>query len=178
MRVLPRTQFGNPALRKKAKRVPLKEIKSKKFQELVKQMFYTMRRADGVGLAAPQIDKSIQLVVVCIAPTKYRPNLKPPLKTAVINPKIVKHSKETVDDWEGCLSCMAIRGRVPRYTNVTVEYYDGLGEKQRATFKDFHARVFQHEIDHLSGVLYIDRVKDTTSIMTLQEFEKRILGTI
>ena len=177
MNILPRTQFGNPVLRAKTKLVPPKEIKTKRFQKLVSQMFYTMRRANGVGLAAPQIGKSIQLAVIQVSPTKYRPNLESMPRTVIVNPKIVRYSKETVGGWEGCLSCHNIRGSVPRYRSVTVEFHDINGKRQRAIYKDFHARVFQHEIDHLNGILYVDRVKNTKSIITLGEFKKRILRT-
>jgi len=175
MNVLPRTQFGDPILRAKAKRVLLKEIGTKKIQVVIDQMFYTMMRADGVGLAAPQIGKSIQLSVIKIAPTKHRADPRHLSKTVVINPKIIRHSQTVNDDWEGCLSCPNLRALVPRYDSVVVQYYDETGEKQVVTCTDLHARVFQHEIDHLNGILYVDRIKDIKSIMTLQEYNKRVL---
>jgi len=176
MKVLPRTKFGNPILRAKAKTVPLSELKTKRFKNLVEQMFYTMKRADGMGLAAPQIGKSMRLFVVQISPTKFRPNLKPLPKTVAVNPKIVKKSKETEDDWEGCLSCPSIRGKVPRSKRVTAIYYDEFGKKKTVNLEGLQARLFQHEIDHLNGNVYVDRMKDMKSLMTLSEFEERILN--
>ncbi|MCU0660028.1 MAG: peptide deformylase [Candidatus Pacebacteria bacterium] len=94
---------------------------------------------------------------------------------AVINPKIIKYSGKVVTDWEGCLSLPGVRAAVPRSESVTVSYFDQIGKKHMKTFSGFQARVFQHEIDHLNGVLYVDHVADTKSYHTLQEFKKRIL---
>ena len=175
MKVLPRTKFGNPILRAKAEKVPLSELKTKYFKNLIERMFYTMKQAHGIGLAAPQISKSIQLFVAQISPTKLRPNLKPLPKTIAINPKIIQQSKEMEEDWEGCLSCPTIRGKVPRHKKITVVYYDEFGEKQTVRLEGLQARLFQHEIDHLNGNVYVDRMKDMKSLMTLSEFEERIL---
>jgi peptide deformylase len=175
MKILPRTEFGNPILRKKSKRVPLSFLKTKRFKELVKQMVYTMRRTHGVGLAAPQIGESISVAVLETRPTKTRPNLKRKGPVIIVNPKIVRYSKEKIDDWEGCLSFNGVRGNVPRSREVTVEYYNENGEKIREKATGLWARIFQHEIDHLNGVVYVDNMKDMDSLMTLKEFKKRIM---
>ena len=138
-------------------------------------MFYTMKRAHGVGLAAPQVGKSLQLAVIQVSPTKFRPNIQTLPKTVIINPRITWHSVSRVDDWEGCLSCMNIRGCVPRYSEIRVVYTDKEGKQVSKKLSGFLARVFQHEIDHLNGIVYVDRMRDTKTLMMLSEFEKRVL---
>jgi len=176
MKVLPRTEFGNPILRAKAKKVPLKFLKTKKFQELKKQMIYTMRRAHGVGLAASQINSSLAIAVMEMRRTPTRPDIEPKGPIIIINPRIVKYSSKKVSGWEGCLSFRGVRGLVPRFESVTVEYYNEDGKKVVEKATGFWARVFQHEIDHLNGTVYIDHVDDTKTIITLGEFKKRILS--
>ena len=176
MKILPRTQFGNPILRTNAKNVPLKFLKTAKFKKLTKQMIYTMRRTHGVGLAAPQIGESLNLAVMEMRPTKTRPNLKRKGPIVVVNPKIVKYSKEKVADWEGCLSFYGARGSVPRSKAVTVEYHNEKSEKIIEEATGLWARIFQHEIDHLNGTVYVDQMKDMTKLITLQEFKKRVLN--
>jgi peptide deformylase len=177
MKRLPRTYFGDPLLRGKAKPVPLSEIKKPLFQKLIKRMFFTMREVGGVGLAAPQIGLPLQLAVIKIGKTPTRKNLTALPPIVLINPKIESHSKAELQDWEGCLSLPAVRGIVPRYKQIVVSYYDETGKKQRKTIdKFFVARVFQHEIDHLNGLLYVDRMRDMQNLMTLGEYMKRIPG--
>ncbi|MBI2003424.1 MAG: peptide deformylase [Parcubacteria group bacterium] len=175
MKILPRTQFGNPILRAKAKKVSLNLLNKGKFRKLVKQMIYTMRQTGGVGLAAPQIGESLSLAVMETRPTPTRPKLKRKGPIVIINPRIVKYSKEKISDWEGCLSFENIRGSVPRSKTITVEYHNEKGEKIIEKAIGLWARIFQHEIDHLNDIVYIDRVEDTKTIMTLGEFKKRIL---
>jgi peptide deformylase len=175
MRILPRTEFGNPILRKRAKNVPLSSLKTKAFKTLTRDMVYTMRRAQGVGLAAPQIGKSLRLVVIEIRPTRTRPNLKSSGSIIVINPRIVRSSRQLSSDWEGCLSFEGTRGRVPRSRSVVVEYMNELGQKQKIKASGLMARIFAHEIDHLNGVTYTDRIKDMKTLMTVEEFATRIL---
>ncbi len=173
MKSLPRTQFGNPILRKKAKRIALKELRNPSLKKLIQDMFATIQDI-GVGLAAPQVGKSIRLAVIDVHPLQHRPKVTP-YKRIIINPKIVSHSKSKESDYEGCLSCDGLRGKVPRSKEVTVEYYDERGERQREIARGLLARIFQHEIDHLNGILYVDRIEDMRTIMTGEEYNKRIL---
>jgi peptide deformylase len=169
MKRLPRTYFGNPLLRMKAKSVALTEIKKQSFSKLLEAMFFTMREVGGVGLAAPQVGLSLRLAVIKIG------KKSPPI--VLINPKIESHSKIERQDWEGCLSLPSVRGFVPRYEKMVVTYYDEAGKKQRRIIDRFsEARVFQHEIDHLDGALYVDRMRDMKSLMTFSEYKKRIPG--
>lgn len=173
MSILQRTQFGDPILRKKAKRVVLKTIHTPAFKTLVRDMFATIQDI-GVGLAAPQVGKSIQLAVIDVHPLPHRPHVEP-YKRAIINPRIIQYSRSTVLGYEGCLSCDGVRGRVPRAKEVAVEYRDDCGVKHREVARGLLARVFQHEIDHLHGILYVDHMADMRTLMTVQEYEKRIL---
>ncbi len=176
MKVLKRLEIGNPDLRKNAKKVSALFLKSAKGKSLVKKMLYTMRRTNGIGLAAPQIGEKIQLVVMELRPTKSRPKLKHKGPIIVANPKIISYSKNKINGWEGCLSFEDVRAQVPRSKNVTVSYLNEKGEKVIEKAEDLWARVFQHEIDHLNGIIYIDRVEDTKTIMTFSEYKKRILS--
>ncbi len=132
-----------------------------------------MHRARGVGLAAPQTGKDMSLAVIEVRKTKLRPDVTPFPKTIVINPKIISHSRKMEYDWEGCLSLENVRGLVQRHKEIIAEYQDDLGKKTVRKLKGFQARVFQHEIDHLNGVLYVDRMDDMRTLTTLKEFEKR-----
>ena len=175
MHVLKRSEFGDPILRAKAKKVPLKSIGTPAFNRLVADMVYTMRRANGVGLAAPQIGKSMRLAVLETRPTKMRLNLERSDVVVIVNPRIVHRSRVLQKEWEGCLSFAEVRGCVPRAKTVVVEYYDECGEKVTAAAQGLWASIFQHEIDHLDGIGFMDRV-DTKSLMTLKEFKKRVVS--
>lgn len=175
LRVLPRTLFGNPILREKAKHVSRARIQNADLQELIRLMFYTLRRVGGVGLAAPQIGESLQLAVIALKENPIRPNIAPIPKTVIINPRIISTSGELIDDWEGCLSLPGVRGLVPRHKSIKVEYTDNKGEWQTAEYSGFTARVFQHEIDHLVGTVYVDQMPDMQSLMAEREFMERIV---
>lgn len=174
MKRLARTYFGNPLLRQKSRPVPLAEITKPTFQKLIQKMFFTMRAVGGVGLAAPQVGLPFQLAVIKIGRTPTRKDLSALPRTVIINPKIERRSKGMTDGWEGCLSLRSVRGLVPRNKEITVSYYDEHAKRQRRKVTGFEARVFQHEIDHLNGTLYVDRMPDMKSLMTLDEYTKRI----
>ncbi len=174
-KILKRTQFGNPILRIKAKKVSAKFLQTVEFKKLTKQMIYTMRRTHGVGLAAPQVGESLNFAVMQMRPTPTRPNLKMKGPIIIVNPKIIRYSKEKVSEWEGCLSFYGVRGSVLRSKSITVEYNNEKGEKKKEEATGFWARIFQHEIDHLNGIVYVDQMKDMKKLITLQEFKDRIL---
>jgi len=161
-------QLGQPVLRKKAKEV--KEIQHADIQELVHDLIATLMDVNGVGIAAPQVYRSLRLFIVASHPNpRYpkAPNMKP---TAVINPKIISASKEIAKDWEGCLSVPGIRALVPRHTSILVEYTTVTGKKVKKQYKDFIARIFQHEYDHLEGKVFLDRIESTKDIITDKEY--------
>ncbi|MFA6227067.1 MAG: peptide deformylase [Candidatus Paceibacterota bacterium] len=174
MKLLNCVEFGNPILRLRAKKVTLNFLKSKTGKTFMKDMLYTMRKSKGIGLAAPQIGKSLQIIVMEIRPTPERPKQKQKGPVFAINPKIINYSKKIITDWEACLSLGRIYALVPRPKTVTVEYYNQDSKKITEKASGLWARIFQHEIDHLNGLSFMDRVKDFKSIMTSSEFIKRV----
>lgn len=152
MSILEIVTFPQSVLRLKAK--PVKSF-DKDFQRLVDDMLETMRQAPGVGLAAPQVGESIQLVVVEFGDEEDE--TVPKKVTVLVNPEIVKTSKEVVTDVEACLSVPDLAGEVERFEKITLKAQDRFGQHRKLTAKGWLARIFQHEIDHLNGILYIDR---------------------
>ena len=148
------------------------QLSSPALQKLIDDMIITMKEYDGVGLAAPQVHVSQKLAVLEVADNPRYPH-KPRVPLAVlVNPKITPLSNETEEDWEGCLSVPEIRGRVPRYTNIRVEARDRNGKELDFVAAGFHARVIQHEWDHLNGKLFLDRMRDFSTLTYLQEFAR------
>jgi peptide deformylase len=172
MHPLPRTQFGNPILRQKAKKLSLEEISTPSFKRLIKEMFFTIQDI-GIGLAAPQVGKSIQLAVIDIHPLSHRPDVEL-FKRVLINPKILEYSREKENGYEGCLSFDELRAETTRSKRVKVSYLDEQGTIHVEWIEGLVAKAFQHEIDHLNGVLYVDHVQDSRTIMTTKEFNKCI----
>ncbi len=165
-------KLGEKVLRKKAKKI--KDISNPKIQKLIKDMLYSVNKNKGVGLAAPQVFSSVQLLIIASKPNArypFAPKIKP---LVMINPKIIKKSKRKVKDWEGCLSIPGIRAKVPRHIKIEVEYTTINNQKKLVVFKDFLARVFQHEYDHLIGKVYLDRVKDSKDIISEEIYLKTI----
>ena len=145
-------KYPAPSLRLKAKPV---QVCDKTLQTLIDDMFETMRDAPGVGLAAPQIGESLRVVVVEYTDDE-REDARPK-KYVLVNPEIVRESEETVTDLEGCLSVPGLAGEVERFEAVTVQAKNRFGKPIKLKASGWLARIFQHEIDHLNGVLYIDR---------------------
>ena len=175
-RVLPLTLLGNPLLRRKAKKVTRAFLASREFAVLERDMIRTMRSSGGVGLAAPQVGVPLRIAVMEMHPTELRPRLAQRGPLTIVNPRIVSYGTRSTSSWEGCLSFMQLRGRVPRSNSVTVEYQATGGEVVREIATGLWARIFQHEIDHLDGIVYVDRVTDTCSYMELSEYRQRIIG--
>ena len=162
-------QPDNPVLRKKATRVTSFDSK---FQTLIDDMVETMLDAPGVGLAAPQLAVSQRLIVVRLPDdeeSKEEYGDQAGVLYAVANPEIIKHSKEMVEGVEACLSIPGYQGKVDRYESVVVTGQDRQGKPIRIKAKDWLARVFQHEIDHLDGRLYIDIASDVWKIKPEEE---------
>ncbi|MDJ0579222.1 peptide deformylase [Crocosphaera sp.] len=156
-------QVGNPILRQQAQLV--QDITDEKLQQLMDNLLSIARDANGVGIAAPQVSESYRLFVICSHPNPRYPDAPMMEPTIMINPRIVSHSDEIVKDWEGCLSVPGLRGLVPRYKMITVEYLDRYGKFQQQELRDFVARIFQHELDHLNGILFIDRVEKSEDLV-------------
>jgi peptide deformylase len=144
----------NPILRKKSILVDLKKINEKDFKNLIDDMKHTMLKKDGVGLAAPQIGKNKRIITV---------NTKDGV-IAMINPRIINKSFLKEWDEEGCLSVPGIYGKVKRSKKLKCEFFDMDKKKNIISAQGFFARIIQHEIDHLDGILFIDKAKDTRNI--------------
>ncbi len=167
-------QLGNPILRQPAQEV--ENIQNGKIQQLIDDLMLTVTDANGVGIASPQVGESYRLFIMASRPNARYPHAPEMEPTAIINPKIIAHSREVVKGWEGCLSVPGIRGLVPRYKTIEVEYFDRNGQLQTQQFTDFISRIFQHEIDHLNGVVFVDRLESTLDMVTEQEYQKRIVN--
>ena len=154
---------GHPALRKVAKRVVPKEIREPLFQQLIDDMFATMYAAPGVGLAAPQVNVSKRLFVMDVHDDEHEP-------AVVINPKLEKLGEE-IELKEGCLSVPGIVGDIVRRTRVVVTGLDRQGQKIRIEGEGLSAQCMQHEVDHLDGILYLDRAKNLRPALSDEEKE-------
>ncbi|MBD2339756.1 peptide deformylase [Calothrix sp. FACHB-156] len=174
--LIPIIQLGNPILRQKASLID--NIQSEIVKNLIEDLLVTVAQSNGVGIAAPQIAESYRLFIVASRPNPRYPNAPEMAPTAMINPKIIGHSTEVVKGWEGCLSVPGVRGLVPRYQKIQVEYTDHNGELQQQELTDFVARIFQHEYDHLEGIVFVDRLETTQDMMTEQEYQQRIVNNL
>jgi peptide deformylase len=154
---------GHPTLRKAAKKVEPKEIRDPLFQQLIDDMFETMYAAPGVGLAAPQVNVSKRFFVIDVHDEEHEP-------AVVINPKI-EQTGEEIELREGCLSVPGMVGEITRYKRVVVSGLDRQGQKIQIEGEGLLAQCLQHEIDHLNGVLYIDRAKNVRLAHTEEEKE-------
>lgn len=164
-------ELGDPVIRQKAK--PITNFGTTELKKLIKDLKSTCVESEGVGISAPQIRISKRLFIISSTKSpiyKTAKNVKP---FEVINPKILDLSKEVDIGYEGCLSIPGIRGKVSRPKKIKVEYYDFNGRKKTAVFKDFMARVFLHEYDHLEGIVFTDKVESKT-LITGKEFSKMI----
>ena len=167
--ILKVARIGHPVVRTRAEDVPADRIRSRQFQRLIDDMVETMHEYDGVGLAAPQIHVGLRLAVIEVSADDERAREEVPL-TVLVNPKIKPVGKDTVPGWEGCLSIPDLRGIVPRFQKVELRALDRHGKPFRLEAEDFFARVIQHECDHLDGSVYLDRMKDMTSLAFLEEW--------
>jgi len=164
-------ELGNPILRSKAKAISVAELKSKKFQKFINDLIHTCDVKNGVGIASPQVGVGHRVFIIWSRPNKRYKSAPVFGPIAVINPKIISKSKQTRKGWEGCLSIPGIRALGPRYTNIEVLYTTREGNKVREIHKDFIARIFQHEYDHLNGRVFLDIV-NTKDIVTEAEYKK------
>ena len=176
MAILKVARLGHPILRQIAEPVPPEGIGAPVVQRLIDDMIETMVEYDGAGLAAPQVHVAQQIVVFEVEGNPRYPDAESIPLTVLINPKITPTTQHMEEDWEGCLSLPDLRGRVPRYTQVRVEAYDRKGKKLNYVVKDFHARVTQHECDHLIGTVFVDRMKSMASLSFLREFTRYQTG--
>lgn len=169
-KVLEITELGDPVLWEMAREV--EDVSDPAVQALIDDLIETAYHANGVGIAAPQVGNTGRVFIISSHPNARYPDAPGIKPTAIINPEIVSKSEETVKGWEGCLSIPGIRGLVPRAKTVRARYTTRDGKNEEKEFSDFVARVFQHELDHLDGVLFLDRVESTRDIVTEKEYAK------
>ena len=172
MSILKVARLGNPVLRRQSERMTQQQLSDPATQKLIDDMILTMIEYRGVGLAAPQVHESLCLAVI----ESSGPRGEIPL-TVLVNPTVTVTDERTVDDWEGCLSIPDFRGRVPRYRGLRVDAPNRFGQKIDFVAEDFFARVIQHEFDHIMGRVYLDRMRDFTTLTHLDEFQRYWLQT-
>lgn len=165
-------QLGQPVLRGIAGKIT--DPADPAVQALIDDMLVTVADADGVGIAAPQVYEPLSLFIVASRPNPRYPDAPEMEPTAMINPEIIWVSDEKEKGWEGCLSIPGLRGPVPRHRRIGVRYLTRKGEVREEEYADFLARVFQHEFDHVRGVVFVDRVENTRELITEKEYIRRI----
>ena len=151
-------KMGDPRLLREAERIT--EFDTPELHALIADMFETMHAANGAGLAAPQIGVNLQLVIFGVSNNARYPDAPAVPETVLLNPVITPLSDDMEDGWEGCLSVPGLRGVVPRYMRLRYQGVDQFGNVIDREVDDFHARVVQHECDHLWGILYPMRITD------------------
>ena len=163
---LPIAKLGNPVLRQIAAKVDPKDIRTYDLQQFIDSLLETMLDEPGIGLAAPQVSRSIQLVVMGCEGEDGFP------QTVLINPKIVFYGPQQVENWEGCLSLDGLRGKVTRPSVVRVKALDRQGKSMDFEATGLYAVCIQHEMDHLIGKVFLDRMTDMSTLTQLLEFSK------
>ena len=151
-------KMGEPLLLASAAKVS--QFDTAELHALIQDMHETMQANQGVGIAAPQIGVSLQVVIFGFAQSARYPDASTVPYTVLINPVLTALSDDMEEGWEGCLSVPGLRGSVPRYTQLRYEGFDAYGQRIERVAQGFHARVVQHECDHLNGVLYPQRIRD------------------
>ena len=171
-------QIGHPILRQPTRLLTQEELLSEEIQSFLDDLVETMREANGAGLAANQVYQSIRICTVEVRNNPrypYRPNI--PL-TILVNPVLTPTSEETFVNYEGCLSVPNLRGQVRRHCEVHVEALDREGNPISTVVKGMTAATYQHEVDHLDGKLFLDRVDDATSLVTQENFQRYCMDKV
>jgi peptide deformylase len=172
MSILKVARLGHPILRRSTEPLSLVELQASPIQKLIDDMVETMKEYDGVGLAADQVHESKQIAVLEVLNNPRYPE-KPRVPLMVlVNPQVKPLTEELEEDWEGCLSIPDLRGKVPRYKSIEVHAWDRAGKQLNFVATHFHARVIQHEWDHLNGRVYLDRMPDFLTLSYLAEFAR------
>lgn len=167
MAIRPILRMGNPLLLQRAKEITT--FNSLDLNGLIEDMLDTMHAENGAGLAAPQIGASLRLIIFGFDENSRYPDAPEVPKTILINPIITPLDEAMEDAWEGCLSLPGLRGLVPRYRHIKYSGFDAQGNRFEIEASGFHARVVQHECDHLDGILYPQRIKDIKKFAYTEE---------
>ena len=165
------SRMGHPVLRQRAAEIPPAQMQSPSMQRLIDDMIETMIDYEGIGLAAPQVFEPLRLIVLGDPAADPQDEAAIPL-TVLFNPQFTAQSPERLDAWEGCLSIPQLRGVVPRSAAVEVQGYDREGSAVELKAEGLFARVLQHEIDHLDGVLFLDRMDDLQTLTFVEEYQR------
>lgn len=172
-RLLEVVRLGHPALRAVAEPVPEAWFDSGRLAELGRDLVRTMIEEHGVGLAAPQVAEGLRLYAYWVPADDEQPEIAP---TVLVNPEIRPVGDEAEEGWEGCLSIPGLRGLVPRFRRIKVKARGIDGEPLSLTADGFHARVIQHEHDHLDGIVFLDRMTSVRSLAFEPEWERYVLA--
>lgn len=167
-------ELGHPHLRRQAQ--PVQKIQSSETQQLIDDLLVFVEQVGGMGIAAPQVDIPLQIVILSSKPNSRYPDAPLMPQTVVINPEILTLSDEQESGWEGCLSVPGLRGLVSRSSQIQVRYVNREGEQIETEYEGFIARVFQHECDHLLGLLFTDRVASPLDLMSERQWQRQIIG--
>lgn len=159
---------GTPSLTQRSTIV--EDILNPEFQKFLDDLIASGEENMGVGIAAPQVGKNLRAFILAPKPSARYPNSVTMDPTPIINPEILEMSGPVEKDWEGCLSVPGFRGKVPRSHGIRARFLDRLGTSHEITLEGFVARIFQHEFDHLEGILYPERMEKDDRLLTLDEF--------
>jgi peptide deformylase len=173
--ILKVARLGHPVLRMPAQPVDPGVIKTADFQHLLDDMVETMHEYTGVGLAGPQVHVPLQVAVLEVENHPRYPEMPPVPLSYLINPRVEVLDSTLIEDWEGCLSIPEMRGIAPRFKQLRVKALGRDGEELDFVASDFHARVIQHETDHLKGEVYLDRMTNMRSLSHLAEWQRFVL---
>ncbi|HBG04177.1 MAG: peptide deformylase [Geobacteraceae bacterium GWC2_58_44] len=160
-------QLGQPVLREPGRQIA--DPRDPAVQLIIDDMIATVADANGVGIAAPQIYESLALFIIASRPNPRYPEAPEMVPVAMLNPELVRASNETETGWEGCLSIPGIRALVRRNRRIRVRYLNRAGDLREEEYEGFLARIFQHEYDHINGLVFLDRV-DSRDIVTEKEY--------
>jgi peptide deformylase len=166
-------QLGHPHLRRTSSAIS--DATNSDFQVFVDNLIQFVADVGGMGIAAPQVDVSQRVFIMCSKPNARYPTAPTMEPTVVINPEIIWASAEMDKDWEGCLSLPGVRGLVARHHTIKVVYNSRTGDIIEAEYSGFISRIFQHELDHLDGVVFLDRVDSTHEIMMEDEWQRHFV---
>ncbi len=170
--ILEIAELGAPVIREKA--AAITDVHDPQLQTFIDDLFATAADENGMGIAAPQVSVSKRIIILSSHPNTrypYAPNMEP---TAMINPELTWVSSDIHKDWEGCLTVPGMRGLVPRHETIRVRYLNREGVLIETEYEGFLARIFQHEVDHLDGLVFLDRVESTKDLVTEKEWQKII----
>lgn len=164
-------QRGEPVLAQVAQAIT--DVDTSEIKQLITDLKVTVKEAKGVGIAAPQVGVSLRLFLMCSAPSERYPDAPLLPLTVVINPKIINASQQQELGWEGCLSVKGKRALVARHSRIEVSYLDETGKAHHQTLTGFLARIFQHELDHLDGITFIERLDNEDEAISEQQWREQ-----